>query len=125
MTIDGLPLEERRRIFTFLLRMAWADGRLAPDEISALRGALSTLGLVSAGPPRRPSAPPTTPLPYTSDGRVACFVAAAWLAGVDGSIDEPELALLRELASTLGLDEERADQLLRESAAASFSMSDQ
>ncbi len=123
MTIDRLPLEERRRLFAILLRMAWADGRLAPDELSALRGAISTLGLVSAGPLPRPSTSRAAQLPETPDGRVACFVAAAWIAGVDGSIDEPELALLRELATALELDDERADQLLRESASASFAMS--
>lgn len=125
MTPSSFSWEDRIRVFALVLRMAWADGRLTPDEVSALRGALAVLGIDPARvrPTPLPGALAPTDLPQDRDAGVVGFVAAAWLAGVDGEIVESELRVLRDLKRALALSDELAEALVRQATGASLCLS--
>lgn len=98
--------------------MAWADGRIAPDEVSAARGVATVLGLHrrDTGGPGLLARGPIEPEALTLVGlarpqRELIYATAAWIAMADGILDVSERRALRTLQGRLGLSAERCDDL--------------
>lgn len=118
-----LSRDERSLIFDIVRRCVWADGRLGPDELSAARGIAITLDVLAdprtRGALSRAHAPPLEPHEagaLGAVGRQVAFVAAAWIAWVDGAPNGHERAMLARLASVLQLEDARAGALERQVA---------
>jgi uncharacterized membrane protein YebE (DUF533 family) len=102
-----------------LITMAWADGKLDDEEKQGVRVAAEVLGVPA---PLRERLEKLLQQPLRVDEllfetvspreRSFAFVAAAWLSGVDGSVDPKEKALLAEVGSKLGLPASRRAELV-------------
>jgi uncharacterized membrane protein YebE (DUF533 family) len=102
-----------------LITMAWADGRLDDEEKEGVRAAAEVLGVSQA---LRERLDKLLMQPLRVDEllfetvspreRSFAFIAAAWLSGVDGSVDPKEKALLAEVGSKLGLPGSRRAELV-------------
>jgi len=94
--------------------MAWADRRLAPDELSAARGVATVLGLGTTGAGVLSRAREGSSLDFSAldlRGRELVYVTAVWIALADGVLDPSEGRALRLLQSLLGLSRERCEDL--------------
>lgn len=98
--------------------MAWADGRIANDELSAARGILVALGLADQssrkGPlfGRGPTPPPTIPAEgIDSRQRERMYASALLIAMADGRIKPEERRALRVLQHALSLSTKRCDEI--------------
>ncbi|MBW2454751.1 MAG: TerB family tellurite resistance protein [Deltaproteobacteria bacterium] len=91
-------------VMGLLVTMAWADGELQDEEIAGIRSAADTLNLSQELRDRLEGYIEEAPLPSdlsldTLSKRDAefAYVAAAWLARVDDSVEEEEWDLLAEI----------------------------
>ena len=101
-----------------LITMAWADGQLEDSEKEGVRAAASVLNLSKELRDRLEQlmVNPLTVDELLFDGispkdRAFAFVAAAWMSRVDSSVDRKEEALLEQLASMLGLSDDKRREL--------------
>src|SRR5262245_1993360 len=102
-----------------LVRMAWADGRLDDNEKAGVRGAAQGFNLSKDSRDRIDSllaqAPDTDPIQVdklSARDRAFAFVAAAWMAHADGTLDPTEEEMLIEIGTQLDLSEARQKQLI-------------
>jgi uncharacterized membrane protein YebE (DUF533 family) len=101
-----------------LIAVAWADGRLDEKEKEGVRAAARVLNLTKELRDRIDKLL-DRPLPIdqllfetmSARERAFAFVAAAWMARVDETVDPKEEALLDELATTLELGRDRQTEL--------------
>lgn len=102
-----------------LIAVAWADGRLDDKERDGVRGAAQVLNLNKAlrdrldqllEKPAKVSEINVAPL--SARDRAFAYVAAAWMAHVDGVLAPEEKAVLDEIGAALGFDEQRKDELV-------------
>ena len=107
-------------ILALLIHAAWADGKLEDREKESLRAASSVLNLSKEQRERldnaMESALPLDQILFESlSGRdkAFAFVAAVWLTGVDDDIDPKEQDFLNELASSVGFDAARRQELIQ------------
>ncbi len=107
--LDGAA---RLALVEVVAALAWADGRLAPEERLAFRGTLDRLHLTPAerkiaaaslGERGADLAPALAALRSAGAAHLA-FEEAVWASLVDGEQDASEIALLDSLARGLGLD---------------------
>jgi uncharacterized membrane protein YebE (DUF533 family) len=103
-----------------LVAVAWADERLDDAEKAGVRGAAKVLNLTKELRDRLDTIL-EQPVPVESlfleemspRDKEFAYVAAAWMAGADESVDEREEALLDKLSGLLGLDAVRKADLER------------
>lgn len=102
-----------------LVRMAWADGRLDDNEKAGVRGAAQVFNLGKDSRDRIDSLLAEAPAAdhihvdrLSTRDRAFAFVAAAWMAHVDGTLDPAEEQMLAEIGSQLDLDDARQTQLI-------------
>ncbi len=103
-----LSPDARTRVIDALHGVAWADGRLSPEEVSAAHGAALVLG---ADPlpiyAWRYGPPPLLAFDGLSPReRRFVFASGAWVALVDGHRARQEVELLRGLGRRAGLDDD-------------------
>lgn len=105
METIGTPA--RRAIFEAMVAMAWADTRVEREEVLAMQAAGRVLAIpgdaldaLDAGPP---SVGALAGADLSERDRKLVYLCAAWLSSVDAREDRDEEALLRELASALGI----------------------
>lgn len=116
MPLDTPTPQLRHAIFQAISSVLWADGAVDESELTAMSSAARALGF-EAGDPRQAALASAVSLndvkvaALDSDERRSVFVAAAWMAAVDGVIHGSELELLRALAKKLGLDGASARRL--------------
>jgi hypothetical protein len=113
-----LSPQSRRSVFIALSQVAWADGRLRPSELAALRGAAKQLalldrdsgvaGLLSLGPSRLP---PLEIAGLPLRARALCVAGAAWAALTDEIATPTEDFALAWIIEHSGLDAELAGEL--------------
>jgi uncharacterized membrane protein YebE (DUF533 family) len=115
LTISGDVCSET---LALLVAVAWADGRLDDQEKAGVRGAAQVLNLTKVMRDRiehvleKPAKVSDLLLePFTARDRAFAFVAASWMAHVDGVLDPKEQVLLDEIAAALGLSKERCAEL--------------
>jgi tellurite resistance protein len=115
LTISGDACTET---LALLIMVAWADGRLDDKEKAGVRGATEVLNLTKVLRDRveqlleKPAKVSELLLePLSPHDRAFAYVAAAWMAHVDGSVDPEEEALLAEIGGALGLSKERQEEL--------------
>ena len=108
----------RERALDALRLVAWADGVLRPEEVSAAHGAALVLGVdpIPARAWRQGEASPgAQPWPsfagLTPRERRIMFAGGAWLALVDGKQASQEVQLLREMARRADIDEKAVVEL--------------
>ncbi|MCA9603944.1 MAG: hypothetical protein KC417_18055, partial [Myxococcales bacterium] len=93
METTPLSLTDRIACLHAMSCIAWADGRLHADELSAARAAAAILGLDgphSEGPGllnRRPALRRVPIHALSDEGRRAVYASAAWMALADGILD--------------------------------------
>jgi uncharacterized membrane protein YebE (DUF533 family) len=116
LTISGDACTETLAI---LIAVAWADGRLDEQEKAGVRGAAQVLNLTKVLRERvetlleKPAKLSELLLePLSQRERAFAYVAAAWMAHVDGKVDPKEQALLDELAKALAFGKERQGELV-------------
>jgi uncharacterized membrane protein YebE (DUF533 family) len=116
LTISGDACTETLAI---LIAVAWADGRLDEQEKAGVRGAAQVLNLTKVLRDRveqlleKPAKLSELLLePLSPRERAFAYVAAAWMAHVDGKLDAKEQALLDELGKALGFGTERQGELV-------------
>jgi uncharacterized tellurite resistance protein B-like protein len=102
-----------RDVFVALASVAWADGKVAPEEAEALCGAARACGLEGAdldavvAATERPVGLDEVALLRLEDGeKTFVYAIACWLACADGQVVEAERASLRQLGELLDLDAE-------------------
>jgi uncharacterized membrane protein YebE (DUF533 family) len=115
LTISGDACIET---LALLITMAWADGRLDDHEREGVRAAASVFNLTKE---LRERLDQLLEKPIGLDellvdelsprDKAFAYVAAAWLSGVDDEVDAKEEELLDKLSSTLGLTDERRNEL--------------
>lgn len=102
-----------------LIAVAWADGRLDDKERDGVRGAAQALNLNKdlrdrldqlIEKPARVSELGIAGL--SARDRAFAYVAAAWMAHVDGVLDPKEKTLLDELGEALAFDAQRQAELV-------------
>jgi len=105
-------------VMGLLVTMAWADGELKDEEIAGIRSAADTLNLNQEMRDRLEGFMADAPMPGdlsldTLSKRDAefAYVAAAWLARVDDSVDEEEWDLLAEIGDVFEMDIDRREEL--------------
>ncbi|TAF66528.1 MAG: aspartate ammonia-lyase [Cytophagales bacterium] len=106
----------RRKIFEVMLRMAWADGSLAKEEVMVMEIAAEALQLEM----------PKEDITKTINRGVVVlegleqlderdselvFLCAAWLSSVDDDIAQKEEELLEEIRQSLHITNEKAEEL--------------
>ncbi|MEP7125849.1 MAG: DUF533 domain-containing protein [Byssovorax sp.] len=102
-----------------LIAVAWADGRLDDKEREGVRGAAQALNLNKDLRDRleqlieKPAKVSELSLDALSPrDRAFAYVASAWMAHADGTLDPDEQALLDELGKALDFDEKRQAELM-------------
>jgi len=115
-----------KRVFLALAAVAWADGKVEPDEADAIVRAAIDSGLeldeiaeveAAAASPIQLS---SVDVPNMSkEDRLFVYGVACWIAEIDGELDAKEAAVVSELGETLGIPEKlraRAEALVTEIA---------
>lgn len=115
LTISGNACTET---LAMLIAVAWADGRLDESEKAGVRGAVQVLNLnkelrsridgILAKPVRVDH---LLLEPLSGRERAFAFVASAWMARIDGTVDPKEQQLLDEIGKALGHSKERQSEL--------------
>ena len=117
-SVQLLDADERRKHATVLMIIAAADGELVREEIAAIE---SCMGLMLIHPSVRENirqclASPPDITEIISGMEIATIRLAlrdgAVVAAADGDYDEDELDLLRLLAKSGGIDDDRLKELL-------------
>jgi|GEM_PF-1982924 len=116
--IDAIGEAATRTVFDVLVCMAWADRKLAEDEVAAARAAALALGLPSGGDAldeavqqgeRTIERMPLESL-NARDGELT-YLCAAWMALADLEEVQSERRLLEELRRRLSIAPARAQWL--------------
>jgi len=114
--IKGLSLTTRKKIFEVMMRMAWADGSLAKEEVLVMEIASEALKLdmtreeVTKELNRGPI--PLKDFEHLEiQDRELIYMCAAWLASVDDDIAEDEIELLDVIREGLHLSTAQATEL--------------
>jgi tellurite resistance protein len=117
-SVQLLDEDERRKHATVLMIIAAADGELVREEISAIE---SCMGLMLIHPNVREDIRQCLTSPPELDDVISEMETAtirlalrdgAIVAAADGDYDEKELNILRMLAKSCGIDDERLKRLL-------------
>jgi uncharacterized membrane protein YebE (DUF533 family) len=115
LTISGDACTET---LALLITMAWADGRLDPQEKEGVRAAASVLNLTKELRDRLDQLleKPITLEELLVEGlsprdRAFAYVAAAWMSRIDDDVDPKEEELLQRLAAMLGFSDSRRSEL--------------
>lgn len=112
-----LSLTDRIACLHAMSCVAWADGRLHADELTAARAAATILkldGPESPGPgllTRRPALRRVPIHALSHQGRRAVYASATWMALADGVLDRRERELLRALQRRLQIDDDARIEL--------------
>jgi tellurite resistance protein len=129
----------KKDVFVALAAIAWADGKLAPDEADAIVRAAVDEGLgleeiaqieaatlVYREKPREGEAPRSSAIvaevdraSMTKQDRIFVYAIACWIARIDGNVSPEESDALRELGERLGVPDRvraRAEALAKEVA---------
>jgi tellurite resistance protein len=134
------PSRLKKDVFVSLAAIAWADGKLDPDEADAIVRAAADEGLsleeiaqVEAStvayrskPPEQTSDARTPPIAtlldrtnMTKEERIFVYAVACWIARIDGDVSAGESDALRALGERLGVPDRiraRAEHLAKEVA---------
>jgi uncharacterized membrane protein YebE (DUF533 family) len=101
-----------RDIFLALAAIAWADGRLDPDEADAIVRAAVEAGLeldqieeIEAATRERIDLGTIDRSSLTKEDRLFVYAVACWIAKLDSEVTEEESAALAALAERLGIPE--------------------
>ncbi len=121
LTISGHACTET---LALLIAMAWADGRLDDTERQGVRGAAEVLNLPKAFRDRldkfldKPAIVDQLLFePLSEREKAFAFVAAAWMARVDGTVHPKEKSLLEDIGAALGFGADRQTDLAKVAAA--------
>ena len=116
-----------RDIFLALAAIAWADGRLDPDEADAIVRAAVEAGLeldqieeIEAATRERIDLGTIDRSTLSKEDRLFVYAIACWIARLDNEVTEEESAALTALAERLGIPERpraAAESIAREIAA--------
>lgn len=119
-------MELNRDIFLALAAIAWADGRLDPDEADAIVRAAAEAGLeldaieeIEAATRERIDLGTIDRSPLSKEDRLFVYALACWIAKLDGQVTEEESAALAALGERLGVPERpraAAESIAREIA---------
>lgn len=116
--IQEIPKRTRKKIFDVMLRMAWADGNLAQEEILVMEIAADALQLdmrrgdVTEAIKNKPKKLGKFSNLENKD-KALIYMSAAWLASVDDNIAVSEVELLDEIREALDLDDKNAFEMSR------------
>src|SRR5438270_9235024 len=115
-----------RDVFLALAAIAWADGRLDPDEADAIVRAAVEAGLeleqieeIEAATRERIDLGTIDRAALSKEDRLFVYAIACWIARLDNEVTEEETAALASLAERLGVPERpraHAEQIAREIA---------
>ena len=101
-----------RDIFLALAAIAWADGRLDPDEADAIVRAAVEAGLdlpeieeIEVATRERLDLGAIDRSSLTKEDRLFVYAIACWIARLDGQVTEDESAALGQLGERLGVPE--------------------
>ncbi|MCC6878109.1 MAG: hypothetical protein IT378_27600 [Sandaracinaceae bacterium] len=113
--LNELGGSARRAIFDAMTATAWADTRLADEELLALEAVAGALELDGASLRALRSGPPSlerlSAVELTSRERRVVFACAAWLATVDAKESAGEDVVLDRLRGALALAPDEATAL--------------
>lgn len=103
---------------TLLISIAWADGKLADEEKEGVRAAAGVLNLTKE---RRAQLEESLEEPPSIDeaalGKLSArdqgfaYVAATWMARIDGTVADSERDLLGEIAAAMDIDDDHREKL--------------
>ncbi len=115
--------EQNLAILKGLVSVAWADGRVAAEELEVIEALLQAFGASAseaaelrsyAKSPRTLDDIPITDLSY--DDRRVLLQHAVLLSYVDGEQHEKETELLRQLSERMGIHDPEAGELMNVAA---------
>jgi uncharacterized membrane protein YebE (DUF533 family) len=116
-----------RDIFLALAAIAWADGKLDPDEADAIVRAAVEAGLdleeieaIEAATRERIDLGAVDRAPLSKEDRLFVYAIACWIARLDGTVTDEEAEALATLGERLGVPEKpraHAESIAREVAA--------
>jgi tellurite resistance protein len=103
---------------TLLISIAWADGNLADEEKEGVRAAAGALNLtkerraqLEQSLEKAPAIEKAALGKLSSRDQGFAYVAATWMARIDGTVAEGEQELLDEIAAAMKLDDEQREKL--------------
>jgi uncharacterized membrane protein YebE (DUF533 family) len=124
---DLVGIKLNRDVFLALAAIAWADGKLDPDEADAIVRAAVEAGLdleeieeIEAATRERIDLGTVDRSSLSKEDRLFVYAIACWIAQLDGQVTEEESAALAGLAERLGVPERpraHAETIAREVAA--------
>jgi uncharacterized membrane protein YebE (DUF533 family) len=112
--------KKKEQLLKLLVALAWADGRVAEEEMEVVESMLDTFECNDevkttirnwAETPR--SLDDVEVAELTEDDANLALYQAVFLTYIDGEQSEEEVALLNQFVSKLGIDHERADAILK------------
>ncbi|MBK6691107.1 MAG: DUF533 domain-containing protein [Myxococcales bacterium] len=120
--MSAAPID--KRVFLALSSIAWADGKIEPDEADGIVRAAIEAGLelddvadIEAAT-AKPIPLESIDLPSLSkEDRIFVYAMACWLAAIDDSTSEAETAAVQALGEALGVPEKlraKAEGLVNE-----------
>lgn len=120
-------MELHKNVFLALAAVAWADGKIEPDEADAIVRAALDSGMELDDVAEVEFAASTAielstvelP-PMSKEDRVFVYALACWIADIDGNFSEAEAKVVAALGERLGVPEKlraRAEGLIKEAAA--------
>jgi uncharacterized membrane protein YebE (DUF533 family) len=117
----------RKDIFVALAAVAWADGKVDPDEADAIVRAAADEGLsleeiaeIEASTKERVDLGVVDRAGLTKEDRLFVYAVACWIARMDGEVTADESDVLSKLGERLGVPERprvHAEAIAREVAA--------
>jgi uncharacterized tellurite resistance protein B-like protein len=119
-----LAIETEKKLIKMLVAIAWADGRVAPEEMEIVGAVVEGFGLDEADAkemlewavtPRTLDDIDVSGL--TEDDLALVLHQAVLLTYVDGEQSDKEVALIKALVEKIGMDKARADEVLAGAAA--------
>jgi len=123
---EAAALKLNRDIFLALAAIAWADGRLDPDEADAIVRAAVEAGLeldeierIELATRERIDLGAVDRSSLSKDDRLFVYALACWIARLDGQVTDEEAAALGALGERLGVPERpraHAESIAREIA---------
>ena len=127
MPVGGAALKLNRDIFLALAAIAWADGKLEPDEADAIVRAAVEAGLelgeieeIETATRERIDLGTVDRSPLSKQDRLFVYAVACWIARLDGVVTDDEATTLAALGERLGVPEKpraHAEAIAREVAA--------
>ena len=112
MSGTGGVIELNRDIFLALAAIAWADGRLDPDEADAIVRAAVEAGLdleaieeIESATRERIDLGTIDRSALSKEDRLFVYALACWIARLDGEVTDEEATVLATLGERLGVPE--------------------